>query len=335
MDMKEKEIIHTALENLFELTQIKGTWVDNPPGILDGQVILIADELQFTLNTEIKRELRNYQIHQLQWMAEKYHPFLIVAERIYPKIKEELRKRNIAYLETNGNIFLKEKGIHLYVDVKKPIQQERIHGNRAFTKTGLKVLFHFLLRETLINLPHREIAVHTKVAHGNIAYVLKGLKETGFLLKLNKDQFQLTRKKELLEKWMVAYQETLKPALNIGTFRFLKENDFINWKNIQLVEGKTCWGGEPAGDILTNYLRPGELTLYTTENRNDFIKNYRMIPDPLGNIKVYKKFWNNELEAGNPIVPPLLIYADLINTGEKRCLETGEKIFLKYVEPNL
>ena len=32
---------------------------------------------------------------------------MVVATRLFPKIKEELRHNNIAYLEANGNIFLK------------------------------------------------------------------------------------------------------------------------------------------------------------------------------------------------------------------------------------
>jgi hypothetical protein len=154
------------------------------------------------------------------------------------------------------------------------------------------------------------------------------LKENGFLLKLNKNTLQLNNKKELLEKWMVAYKETLQPTLKTGQFRFANDNDFIHWRNILLKE-ETLWGGEPAGDLLTNYLRPAELTLYTKENRNELIKNYRMVPDPLGNIKIYKKFWNEELDAQTNTVPALLIYADLINTGDSRCHEVAQIIWNK------
>jgi hypothetical protein len=31
-------------------------------------------------------------------------------------------------------------------------------GNRAFTKTGLKVVFQFLLKDKFVNMPYREIA---------------------------------------------------------------------------------------------------------------------------------------------------------------------------------
>ena len=133
---------------------------------------------------------------------------------------------------------------------------------------------------------------------------------------------------------MAAYAERLKPALKIGTFRFLKEEDFTNWKKLPIRNGKTWWGGEPAGDILTNYLRPAELTIYTTETRNDLIKNYKLIPDEKGNVKAYKKFWQQD-EVNDNTVPPLLIYADLINTNDRRCMQTAQKIYDEFLQNKL
>ncbi|MFX8351089.1 type IV toxin-antitoxin system AbiEi family antitoxin, partial [Acinetobacter baumannii] len=77
---------------------------------------------------------------------------------------------------------------------------------------------------------------------------------------MNKQEYKLNNKKELLQRWMVAYEEKLKPALRVGPFRFLKEEDFIHWKKIPLQNMKTWWGAEPAADLFTNYLKPGELT---------------------------------------------------------------------------
>jgi hypothetical protein len=97
-------------------------------------------------------------------------------------------------------------------------------------------------------------------------------------------------------------------------------------QKILLKDQKTFWGGEPAGDLYTNYLKPEIFTLYTTETRNELIKNYRIIPDPMGNIQVYKKFWTFT-EANDHVVPPLLAYTDLMNTGDRRCIETANKIY--------
>jgi hypothetical protein len=93
---------------------------------------------------------------------------------------------------------------------------------------------------------------------------------------------------------------------------------------------KTAWGGEPAGDILTDYLHPGELTMYTTETKAELMKNYKLIPDNNGNIKIYQRFWENATEANT--VPPLLVYTDLINAGDRRSFDTAQKIYNDYLQ---
>lgn len=324
--MEKDNIIATAIENLNRNAQIQANWDYLPDEETDGIITVQIAGHKTKLKFAVKQELRQHQVKQLEKMALDYQPFMIVAKHILPKIKEELRQKNIAYLEGNGNIWLQQKGTVLWLEGQKPIAAEKGKGNRAFTKTGLKVVFQFLLNEQFVNMPYREIAGQTEVGLGNINYVMNGLKEMGFLIKLNKEQYKLTNKKELLDKWMTAYAERLKPALKIGTFRFLKEDDFTNWKKLPIRNGKTWWGGEPGGDLFTDFLRPAELTLYTIETRNDLIKNYRLIPDEKGNVKAYKKFWHNE-EANHNVVPPLLVYADLINTNDRRCMETAQKIY--------
>lgn len=329
VDIMNTEIIHIALENLKKTTKIDGRWDKATDVHLDGQVVFNINNTTIRFNAEIKKELRNHQLFQLEKTAKQFPPFIIIAERIFPKIKEHLREQNMAYLEANGNIFFNQKGVHYFIDTQKPVQTEKETGNRAFTKTGLRVLFHFLLDKNLVNLPHREIAKITNVAHGNIAYILNGLKENGFLLKLKQNEFILNNKKELLEKWMDAYKEDLQPALKIGQFRFADKNRFTSWKELKLNEKTTWWGGEPAADIITNYLRPGELTIYTTKSRNELIREFKLIPDNNGNIIIYNAFWDIQQWNYKNTVHPLLVYTDLMNTGNSRCQETAQLIWDK------
>jgi hypothetical protein len=333
--MNEFEIINIAIEKLHKNGGIEAIWEEANQNNFDGKLTIFIKNEQVTFNVVVKKELRNHQLTQLDRLNNIDKPILLIAERIFPNIKKELREREIAYLEANGNIFIRIHNIYIWLETQKPIPTTREKGNRAFTKTGLKVLFHFLIDNNLVGLTYRQIANITNVGLGNVNNIFTGLKETGFLLKLKQNEFILNNKKELLEKWVIAYREILKPTLEVGRFRFAKEDYFNNWRNIQLQDGKTWWGGEPAGDLLTNHLRPGELTLYTIETRNDLIKNYRMIPDQEGDIRVYKKFWDDTLDTKTNTVPTILIYTDLINVGDKRCRETAEIIFTQYVEPNL
>ena len=329
MNNKETEIVKLALENLYKYTQILGELQNNALEN-DHTINLHLGHKKAILNIGVKTVIQNYQLQQIINLGITQKPFLWVAEHIFPKIKDELRKNEIGYLETNGNIFINIPGIYIFIDNKKPLSHEKIKANRTFGKTGLKVVFHFLLNNNFINNSYRLIAKQTGVALGNINYVITGLKESGFLISVNKNEYQLIHKKQLLEKWMVAFNENLKPSLFIGKFRFLHKEDEINWKMLPIKIGKTYWGAEPAADLLTNYLKPQMFILYTDESRSELIKNYKLVPDDNGTIEVYKKFWQHN-EINSNIAPTQLVYADLINSGDGRNIETAQKIFNEFL----
>lgn len=330
--MNHTEIVQYALTNLQKTGQIEASWLDNGQNkVLDGTIDLTLNHRTIKFVIAVKKELRNIHLPKLEAFAKDYNPFMIVAQTIFPKIKQELRSRNIAYLEANGNIYLNEKGIFLWLDANEPIAIKHKTTNRAFTKTGLKVVYLLLLDNTWVNKTYREIAERTDTGIGNITNIFNGLKDEGFLIPLTKDTYIMENKKKLLEKWIMAYEKQLKPNLVIGTYRFVDKVNFFNWKGIQLKQGETLWGGEPAGDIYTNYLRPEELTLYTAEPRNELMKNYRLVPDERGNVKIYEKFWKGNTEENNA-VHPLLAYADLMMKGDRRCTETAEKIYDEHLQ---
>lgn len=324
----DKEIVHLALDNLEKETGIKGRWTERTD--IDGEIKLTINKETLHYFVEVKREVRPYQIDQLLKYQKQFTNVLLIAERIFPKVKAELRELNFPYLETNGNVFIKKEPLWLWVDTNQRINTKKETGNRAFTKTGLRVLFHLLLHKDNVNHPQRLIAEATGVALGNIPLVMNGLKETGYLLQRDKKNYILDRKEELIERWITEYEITLKPQLLIGRFHLP-----TNWKALELNKFEEAWGGEPAGDILTNYLRPEEYTLFTKKNRTDFIKKYKLRPDQKGELELYRIFWGMNQEQQHLTVPALLVYADLKLKNNKRCRETAEIIWNEHIKPNI
>ena len=321
----KQEIIHKAIEELKQTTGIDAIYKRTKS--LDGEIKFAFNDVAFEFTVEIKQELRMHQLPQIENYFDNNTNFLLVANRIFPKIKKELREKNIPYLEANGNIYLKKDGIFLFVDSQEPLEIEKNKGNRAFTKTGLKVLFYLLQNKEAVNLPQRELAELTNVALGNIPQVLDGLKETGYLIPLNNKNFIWENRKLLLERWITEYASVLRPKLFKETYT-LKEN----WQELKFNIHKTVWGAEPAADILTNHLRPEKFLIYTKETRMELIKNYKLMPDKNGEIEVLDIFWKENKEK---TAPPLLVYADLILEGGKRNKETADKIYHEHIEPNL
>ncbi len=316
------EIIQLALEQLQQETGIAAKILKE--GLLEvkGQ----GEPIQFMVVQ--KDEPRNYHLAELVNLKEQHKHLMVIARQLFPGIREKLFANDIAYLDVQGNMFLKAPGIYIRVEGKKTIQRTANNGNRAFTATGLKVLFQFLQNKDMVNEPQRTIAQKAGVALGNITLVLDGLKETGYLIPLNKKEFLWENRQELLQRWVEYYGTNLKPRLHKNRYRLT-----LPWQEIRLNTTQTVWGGEPAADILTHHLRPEKYTLYTHETNAKLMKNYRLIPHKEGELEVLEMFWPQTREG--VIAPPLIIYADLLTQGSKRNLEAAQIIYNEHIQPNL
>ncbi len=331
MNTTEQELVEKALETLKNAARIEGKWHPATDKGLDGIIDLRFEGQKVKrYYIEVKRELRNHDLPKLMNQRNQWPNFMVIAENIFPKIKEELRNANIAYLETNGNMYLWQPPNHqIWIDTNK-IETPNKRPAKGLTKTGLKIVFLILTQETFINRTYRQIAQTAGVALGVVNQTFQTLKNLRLIVPKTKDQYILTEKKTLLDKWLVGYEEKLKPTLHIGNFTFIDRNDFLNWKTMPLDLATTTWGGEPAADLLTNYLNPEILTLYTTEAIGNLTKKYRLVPDKLGKLKIYRRFWMTT-EATTNTVPVLLVYTDLVNAGNPRCAEAAEKIYDEYL----
>jgi hypothetical protein len=265
----------------------------------------------------------------------KIFPNLIfIAHTIYPEVRKALKDCDINYVDGAGNLYIRTANNFLFIEGQKTENNEREFKGRLFEKAGLKILFAFLINENLLNYTYRDIAEKTNTALGTVTYIIKELKKEGYLLNINKDTMKLNKKNELMNKWINGYDQKLKKTIFIKTFRI--NND--KWKRLHFNTDKTLWGGEPAAAILTEYLHPEIFTIYTEEEYKKLIFNYLLIPDKNGNVIVNQKFWQNDILKEEPdnnfqnTVPPLLVYADLINTAIPRNIETAKIIYEKYLE---
>lgn len=233
---------------------------------------------------------------EIAFQAQQNAPYIVIANRFYPAIKEQLKQKGIAYLDTAGNAFLHYQNTFIFIQGNKQIVQQKQDTNRAFTKTGLKAVFYFLLNPEALELPYRTLAEMTGVALGNIKNIMDGLKETGYIIQIDEKKFKLQNKKALLERWIDGYRETLKPALHLDDFVLnndIRDKLFQEQQNI----GEVLLGGEPAAEMMTEYLH---------EN---------MVNRPFQNL-----------------APAILVYADLIITDDPRCIETAQMIYEKYLK---
>lgn len=262
-------------------------------------------------------------------------PTVIIADYISPKAKTLLRSQNIAYIDGGGNLFFKADGLYIHIETNKQAKPTKPISNRAFNKTGLKVVFQFLVNPNLINQPYRTISNATGVAIDTIGKVMKDLLQEKQILKANERQYEYTDRKQLLHEWITAYNRILKPKLTKQQFRFVKPPQ--DYKKVNLPEN-TYWSGGIAGEILSDYLIAETGIIYTNLPFMEIRQALKLIPDENGNITLIEAF-TKTVEPINENEPntahPILVYADLIDSDNPRYTETAKSLYHKTIIPYL
>jgi hypothetical protein len=211
----------------------------------------------------------------------------------------------------------------------------RPRTGRAFQPTGLQVLFTLLCNPEAVNLPYRELATMAGVAHGTVGWVMPDLQQLGFVRDRNgkRGTRRLFDGERLLAQWADAYARQLRPRTLIGRYYVPK---LEGWRAWPLAQHGALWGGEPAAAILTDYLRPGALTIYAEQLPAVLAARQKFLNEPAPGqtaiVEVRKRFWTFPGDALHPgVVPPVLVYADLLATGDARCIDTAKLVYDGYV----
>ncbi len=300
----------------------------------DAILNLNANGLKKQFVGEVKGRINTPALGAIIHRLRQFHPKgILVTDYVNPNMAERLKEEKIPFIDAAGNVYLNEPPIFIYVKGNRPqekFQKEKLR--RAFQPTGLKILFAFFCKPHLLNAPYRDIAKEANVALGTVGWVFTDLREMGFLRDMGKHGRKLLHKEKLLEIWAMIYPERLRPKLKLG--RFTAPNQ--DWyKNTQLNKYGGYWGGEVGAAKITKYLKPALATIYIKaklENLflNNGVKNLllenKLRKDPKGEIELLEIFWGFELKEKDT-VPPFLIYADLLATGDARNLETAKMIF--------
>ena len=302
------------------------TWVRVGHG---GQDVLYAAEVHRTL----RPATLGVALHQLERRGKQA---LLVTDHVTPELAEALRARHVAFIDAAGNAYLEQPDLLVWVKGQKPaVQHVQPRMGRAFQPTGLQVLFTLLCNPEAVNLPYRELAAMAGVAHGTVGWVMPDLQQLGFVRDRNgkRGTRRLFDGERLLAQWTDAYARQLRPRTLIGRY-YVPTLD--GWRDWPLAQHGALWGGEPAAAILTDYLRPGALTIYAEQLPAILAARQKFLNEPAPGqtaiVEVRKRFWTFPGDALHPgVVPPVLVYADLLATGDARCIDTAKLVYDGYV----
>ncbi len=327
------KILQDALKGLFETTGLQGEVVansfDRSNGNIDLKILHADQSAKFTAQFKAT----DLAPAPAAMKAKEHllpHLPLLVATHITKQTAKRCREIGLSFLDGAGNAYLEAPGLFVFVS-GQPRKAELIIEKlnyQALTPSGLRLIFQLLTKPTLLNAPYRDIAKAAGIAIGGVGPVIKDLELRRYLTPEGQGPRRLLAADQLREEWVVHYPVKLRPKLQARRFTRLATNALAPawWKNVDLRPYDAVWGGEVGAEILTGYLRPETVTIYAHGPIDPLITQFRLKPDPSGEIEILQTFWDRNDEDNKPTAPPLVIYADLMAAGNARAIETAKLI---------
>lgn len=339
MKRKFRQILEKAVDVFRKTTNLEVEFQGyeyKDRGYPDAIMKITQNNVENYFDIEVKLILTKERIGLIAQQFMKYEEKgLLVTRYVTPQNADLLKDMDIPFLDTAGNAYINCPPLYVFIKgnkLKEPPRTELIQ--RAFRPAGLRVLFVLLCNPGTEREPLREIARAANVALGTVDRVIKELEKMNYLIYMGRRGRRLVKKDDLLKRWITNYAEQLRPRQIKARFKAPK-HDW--WKDIDIQDFGALWGGETAAAILTKYLKPEVVTIYTLNPIGKLVLKNKLKKHPNGNVEILNIFWNFENDKINKgLVHPILIYADLMATGDNRNIEVAGKIYdtaiVKYIK---
>lgn len=333
-------LLQRAFDALRRTTGFEGRLVATHITGQDGQradavVEIVAEGKRHQYVAACKRVDRFAMLGLLKQQLDRYDkPGLLVAPHITPEVAERCRELHMPFIDTRGNAYLHAPGFLVFVKGQRARSEDLPRQDmtpRTGTATALRVMFILLCRQALLNAPYREIVRAAGVALGAVGGVFDDLQARGYTIGgARQGDRRLLEPKRLLEEWVTNYPMKLRPKLNPKRFRAAVPDW---WQGDDVTTYGAQWGGEVAAEKLTGSLKPEVVTLYIRpgqerENITRLVAAHRLRADPQGDIELLDTFWDFPADHDDPdVVPPILVYADLVATHDPRNLDAARLLY--------
>jgi hypothetical protein len=300
--------------------------------------------LRLPIETKTRIGAKNEALHlilQLRELADA----MVFADWISEPAAEEFRKAGVFFIDVQGNAFI-QKPPKIVMDIrgKKPDRPLKAEPGRLIEPGGLKIVHYLLTHPQDAGSPLRAIAEGAGVALGTAHAVIKELERGQRLLPAPGGKRRFGDLKGLLDLFVRGYGLKLRPASLLGRYKHRTRDpqEILDGFARRLAGLKDCWAvtGGMAARRLTHHLEPDVVTLFVNESARERLKNEPMLrDDATGNVTLLQLF-GDAVVAEKPRTPwPLattpLVYAELIETGGAREIETARMIYERFLEPQI
>ncbi|MDR5759807.1 type IV toxin-antitoxin system AbiEi family antitoxin [Caballeronia sp. LZ035] len=242
------------------------------------------------------------------------------------------REFDVDALDLAGNASLIEGNCVVIVSGQPRVAESRARRSTTWTKSTLRVTLTLLVDPSLLERSYRDIAQSAGVSHGTVQSAVRALTGNRDLIERPDGRgLRFADREQLIDDWVALYARQLRESLVLGRYR-ADSNDW--WRTIPDLPGQCQFGGEPAAAILTGYLKPAVVTAYCADAvPREWIMQARLRPDPGGNVEFLRAPMKLAPIRDLPqnVVAPLLVYADLMASGDPRNLDTARMLRERYL----
>lgn len=325
MEPQKREVIDKAITKFDAQTGFKMGVYGNGDQL---DIIIKIDGQELILNAEVRLYLDKAR---LGIVINKFRNMqgtpLLITKYVNPELMKTIEENNINFIDTAGNVYIKIPPLFIKMKGNKPDDTKKAgDAGRQMYTAELQTIFTLLCNPDLERNPMREIAELAGITHGTVHLVLRDLQNQGYI-QIQNGVGKLINKENLLEKWVTLYPKNLKPKFLIGRYEMLDEI----LKDADFMKYDAQWGGEEAAARMTNYLRPFTYMIYLGGRKGEFILRNRLRKNPQGNLILMEKFWKFKDFNNLNVTHPILVYADLLATGDPRNIEVAKIIYEKEI----
>jgi len=264
----------------------------------------------------------------------KGRPLMIVTHYVSPRLADQLIANRIPFLDTAGNAYLDEPEATIMITGRdKPALKPTDMTSRSTTPKGLRVSFALATQPDLVARPLRAIADLSGVALNTVNLAVDDLIARGLIVTKN-GRRAIADWHRFIKDWTVLYPTGLRPKL--GARRYSGGVGIDWWRNASLADFNARLGGECAAEVLTHEIKPASVTVYSVGGAtSSLMRAARLRPDVNGDVEILEPFWPEHAASGwdvpSGVVHPLIIYADLVASGDSRHHEVAETIHDRFL----
>jgi hypothetical protein len=261
-------------------------------------------------------------------------PLLLLAPYVSREMASRLVEGGIAFVDRVGNCYVNfgDNYVANIVGRRPPAEPERA----AFRAPAYRVLFVLLAHPTLPAAPMRHIASLAGVSLGTVAGVVRRLRAERFIVG-SRSKAQLVGAPALLDRWVSAYADVLRPRLLIGRYDpGSTEPAAVEARMEKALTDRVPWayGGTAAGHRLTRHYRGEETVVHIASGSADVLtRQLKVPPRQDGNLLFVQPPVPVALRGPLPhVAHPLLVYAEMLCATSPRAAEAAREIRERFLK---